>query len=729
MARVRSASPRPAASSRLLADLALGLLLALAAGAWLWHLTAEWPATPDGDFHLQRTRALAEAYSQGVLYPRWFPDFAFGYGHPILHYYAPGSYVLPALLSLLRVDLLIATRIALAVNFGLSGACCYWALRLFAARPAAFAAALIYLAFPYRLYDLMVRGALPEFAAFLWLPLLFAAALWAYAKPQQLALAGLLGALTWAGLALTHNLTTLMAASLLVAALPVVVWRGGWRAGVRVLLAPAIGALLSAFYTVPVLLEASWVGIGSAPGAAGYANHFASWRDLAQWGLTYRYPAADEPTVPLPGYVTGVAALGLLVALLVRSRRLVLLAGLAGLALTVWLTSGTSALLWDASAPVLGKLQFPWRLHTVLAIPLVILVALLLSPLRAWAAWPLALALGVAAIFYAWPPAPAIAVTPIINRTTLWSFDATSGQIGATWTGEFLPRWVNAPRWSIGRAAESPPEPTAPVTTNVQATHTGHYILAYLITAPETTTITLDRFYFPAWRVTVNGEPVETRPVGELGLLGVTVPAGISFMVVTWSATPAVQLGRVLSGVGWLAVAALIWVARGQGRPALFPRGPALALWLLVGLFGLLTISQVTQRVHEIPPLILTYRAVQLSGAIVPPVRRNTDTVDVTLFWSVRSRPMALTVFVHVLDRSGRVVAQWDEPLGGPYRPPDRLAPGLLMRQTVTVPLTLEAGDYRVTAGLYPSGTPQSPLWPVGTRQTRIPLGTLEVRP
>src|SRR5690606_28110499 len=133
--------------------------------------------------HLQRIRALADALRQGVLYPRWFPDFSFGYGHPILHYYAPGFYYPPALLHLLGLDLINAGRVALALGYGLSGAAAYLALRTFTAPPAALVGSVMTLLFPYRLYDLWVRGALPEFAAFLWPPLLLYASIRALRTP------------------------------------------------------------------------------------------------------------------------------------------------------------------------------------------------------------------------------------------------------------------------------------------------------------------------------------------------------------------------------------------------------------------------------------------------------------------------------------------------------------------------------------------------------------------
>ena len=111
-------SPRTTPSSSI--EPTAVVLLAIAAGVALYLATATWPDTPDGWIHLHRTRALADALRWGVLFPRVFPDFGFGYAYPVLNFYAPASYYPPALLTLLGIDLLLAVRLALAAGFALS---------------------------------------------------------------------------------------------------------------------------------------------------------------------------------------------------------------------------------------------------------------------------------------------------------------------------------------------------------------------------------------------------------------------------------------------------------------------------------------------------------------------------------------------------------------------------------------------------------------------------------
>ena len=187
-----------------------------------------WADTPDGLFHFQRTRALTEALQAHVFYPRLFPDFAFDYGHPILHYYAPLSYYPAAVLHWSGLDLEFAVLAGLALFTAASALAMYGFLRCWTGVWAALAGALLYMLWPYRLYDLFIRGALPEFAAFTWLPLigLGLIKLWQHAgkrgsmresiEPKYLVLT----VLAWCALILTHNLSALIALLALAFLLP-----------------------------------------------------------------------------------------------------------------------------------------------------------------------------------------------------------------------------------------------------------------------------------------------------------------------------------------------------------------------------------------------------------------------------------------------------------------------------------------------------------------------------
>jgi len=57
------------------------------------------PRHTDLELHVYRAAEYGEALRSGVLYPRWAPDFFYGYGYPIFNYYAPFTYALASLFA------------------------------------------------------------------------------------------------------------------------------------------------------------------------------------------------------------------------------------------------------------------------------------------------------------------------------------------------------------------------------------------------------------------------------------------------------------------------------------------------------------------------------------------------------------------------------------------------------------------------------------------------------
>jgi hypothetical protein len=70
---------------------------------------------------------------------------------------------------------------------------------------------------------------------------------------------------------------------------------------------------------------------------------------------------------------------------------------------------------------------------------------------------------------------------------------------------------------------------------------------------------------YPAWRVTVNGEPVNDLPRRVDGLMVVPVPQGAVDLRVDWRATPDVLAGRWVSALAALLLAGLFFVERKLG--------------------------------------------------------------------------------------------------------------------------------------------------------------------
>ena len=116
------------------------------------------------------------AIRDGVLYPRWMPDFNSGFGYPFFNIYPPGAFYLGEAFHLLGLDFVTATKLVFGLGIVLSGLTMYLFARRLWGRAGGLVAAVAYMYVPYRLVDVYVRGAQAESLIFAAFPL----AMWAF---------------------------------------------------------------------------------------------------------------------------------------------------------------------------------------------------------------------------------------------------------------------------------------------------------------------------------------------------------------------------------------------------------------------------------------------------------------------------------------------------------------------------------------------------------------------
>src|SRR5512136_2760736 len=144
-----------------------------------------------------------QTFRDGYLWPRWSPDFSFGYGYPLFNIYSPLAFYAAEILHLLGLSFVAAVKAMYIVATAGAGLAMYLFARRLFGREAGVLAAAVYMLTPYRLLDIYVRSSYSEFVALALLPLV----LWAFAEliaapsMRRLALAGLVYGI----LALTHH--------------------------------------------------------------------------------------------------------------------------------------------------------------------------------------------------------------------------------------------------------------------------------------------------------------------------------------------------------------------------------------------------------------------------------------------------------------------------------------------------------------------------------------------
>ncbi len=511
----------------------------------------------DDIHHLYRLWELDQLMQQGTLYTRWAPDLFFGYGSPVFHYNSPLPYYPGVALHRLGLSYVDSLRLLFWLGLPLSGFAMYAWARQHLGRGLSLFASLLYMYAPYHLLEIYLRGALPEFLAFIWFPLILLAARGVIAG-RGLGWAPLL-ALGYAALILTHNLSAYLffPALILYCAL---LWSEQRHRGVSVLtsLAVALGlaAGLSAFYALPALAERELVLFGRLLG--NLPEHLFPAQTLVSGAFIHDYAITSAPE-DLRGIRLGLVQFLLLlagaVAWLARgtpppTRRagawaLVLVAG------GLFLMQPTAQIFWE-TVPLANLVQFPWRLLALLALAGALLGALgtqwMLARLRP--AWR-----GIAYISLA----ALVILSSLLGletvRTTLaaeqvsslgkWELELGYGLASGSSGREYVPVWV----------ATEPVPPTADPVALLDEAATSHYraeppdtwvellerrgnLFRYRVRAREPVQLTLNHVYFPGWVAEVHGREVPVEASTPEGLAFVSLPAGGHVLELRFAETP-----------------------------------------------------------------------------------------------------------------------------------------------------------------------------------------------
>jgi hypothetical protein len=555
----------------------LGILVAL-----LLCLLAVWPLLSrsglpqdtDAELHIYRTAELAHLLRGGALYPRWAPDFYFGYGYPIFNYYAPLVYYLGAALSFLPgVDVVLAVRGVFVIGLLAAGTGMFaFARRHWGARAGVVAAA-AYVYAPYVQYiDPYARGVLPEafgLGLFPWVLLAFSAPSRPIASRHSLRWRLPLAAGLLAALITTHNLL----------ALALTVMLTGWILWQLVTYRPccpwwlvaglALGVALAAFFWLPVFLESDAVQLGNVVSDGGhfdFRNHFLSLGELVaptpllDWGASDPYYRFNLGLLQWPLALAGVLALAL--GRLRGRSSATFFAATAVLLLVLLLPISTP--IWD-HVPLMPFLQFPWRLLGPLAASLAVLAGVGVAELERaadsrWAdravgaALLLFLGLGMPLTY----PAPWSADFGPTDPASIIQAERRGRWLGTTSTGDFVPASVAAVPPLNDHVVESYSQPgpvdrvnrvTLPSGTTVVQTGDRPLAWTYEITGDQAFVFRLLHFYFPGWTATLDGVPVTIEPAEPDGLMTIEVPAGSHTLSIRLADTPPRRIGWAISAV------------------------------------------------------------------------------------------------------------------------------------------------------------------------------------
>ena len=734
-----------------------GLVVALALGllaAWPLLTRPSLPAMTDAEMHIYRAAEIERSIRAGSFYPRWAPDFYFGYGYPVFDFYSPLAYHLAAYYSIATG----ADPVA-GMKFVLVLASCLGALGMYlfgrdrwGPMPAVVAAAAFTFS-PYLLYiDPHARGDVPEALALGLAP----AILWTFDRlrrtgaPQHLALSSL----SLAALILSHPLMALVAYGFLLAFL---VWETlisplvpqkhlgpePRRFVPQLALAIGLGLGLAAFYWLPAGLERSAVQLHNVagPGYFDFHNYFISLKELFSPSRYFDLGATEPGFQFNIGLVQWVlAALGALTIASPRLRRTdTIFFSFAAVAFIYLVTPG-SVNFWEA-IPLMSFFQFPTRFLGPAALAFAPLAGNAVrwgeqfeperGRLKAGLGMASVAAVLLAAMPLMYPPVWGEfgAVTPL----RMIGVELQGRALGTTSSNDFLPVGVTlvpkaqtsvldsyktgGPVDRVNRAALPP---GAAVNLLQQKPFYDRYV-----TASDTDFVFRSfTFYFPGWTVRVDGEQVPIEVAQPDGFITFKVPAGGHIVEVCLVDTLPRKVGWITAGLALIVLVAAVGLAVARPSEKLdaqalsWPMAVAMAvvLGLAAGLRATadgtgwfryqssgtqVVVAQYTHYVKLERGLELL--AYDVSRAAIGPG----DPLVVTIYWKTEAPvPINYQVYVHLIGSDDRLYGQSDK-LNPADFPTVRWPTDRYVRDAhnLTFPAAPPPGEYRLVVGLWDAAT------------------------
>lgn len=502
------------------------------------------------DTQVARVAVMSNAIAEGQFPVRWVSDLGFGYGYPIYNFYGPLPYYVGSIFTSFGFSALIATKIMFGIGIILLGWTTFVLVASFWGPIAGLTAATLTLYAPYHAVQIYVRGAVGEFWASAFIPMILLGFLLAgSSKSRQSGV--VLGSIGLSAVILSHTLSGFVAIiSCIVFLFGYAVFRFikrlSWDRDVFLayIMIVGLGLGLTAFFWLPAFVEMRFTSVaGQIGNTASFKDHFVC---LSQfWNSPWGFGGS------IPGCIDGLSfklgkihiLLGLIGFLFWNRLRknayksLYLVA--AGLVLVgIVFATSVSLPLWSI-LPQFAYIQYPWRFITIIELGLAIIATtFVLQKSQA-----LSGVIAVCIIFFTiWNNAYLFAPQYGYPRAD-FEFE-TQEELRyrvSKISDEYLPPALLRPTSPTEVVFDTIDANGATVTkVHDEATHA-----VYRVSSEQPISVRINKAYFPGWKYWVNDGEVHPKIVN--GLPNIALPKGSTLITIRFVDTPIRVVGNVLT--------------------------------------------------------------------------------------------------------------------------------------------------------------------------------------
>ena len=542
----------------------LCLVLTMTVLAGLPLFQAELMDGHDARAYLPRSVEFWEGLKNGRLFPRWAPDLGAGYGEPMFNFTPPFLHYVTSLFHAIGFNFVTAENLSLFAILCIAALGMYFLAAEFFGRRGGLVSSVAYLFAPYVLVTLYVRHALADFSAFAPLP-------WAFWGTYRFSATGssrplFIAALSVLLLLLSSNSVTIMALPALVLLVAWLSWHDrSLRIFVRGCLALGFGLGLSAFFWLPALAEMDYVHISRRVESLNFHDHFLYVYQLiySPWGYGLSLPGTKDDGMSFaigPIYIL----LGVL-ALFLR-KRVSLISAPAGTMVSFCLVLGLSATFFATNESLflwewltfLPALQFPWRFLSLIAFGTAFLCGfpILLFRQNRKAATGLMVLLIAVLLATGLPHAAPMAFLDVVDAD--YTPERIASEAIEADIKELEPVWVK----------ERPSTPSEERLIlldgegDIVAAKLSPFAYEFRVNIVRSARLRLNTFYFPGWRLFVDGVERPFDYSNRYGLMEFLLEEGPYLIQARFTDTPVREWSQWISLVAFPLLIATAWLTR-----------------------------------------------------------------------------------------------------------------------------------------------------------------------
>ncbi|MFZ3302006.1 MAG: hypothetical protein WA152_04810 [Microgenomates group bacterium] len=517
-------------------------------------LSVAWPLFKSGYFSHQddlqviRLVEMRKCFADLQIPCRWVPDMGWANGFPLFNFYGVSTYYLGVIISYLT-GYLIASKILFFLGLTAGSFGLYLLVKELWGKYAGLTAAVLYMFAPYKALDIYVRGALAESMALTLIPFVL---YFAYKKNYKLFTIFLFIFL------ITHNIMTIVFLPIVALWIGYLLFSDKFTNLKPFLISTAIAFGLSSFFVLPAFLEKDLVQTESLTRfELDYRANFVSVKQLfldRVWGYGTSIPGPEGGmnfSIGWPHWFLVLAAVGCLL-FSKKNKSTLLVAGLILLfLLSILMTHNKSTFIWETFS-ILTFFQFPWRFLSLSILTASIIGGFVLSVfeerLQKYVAAILILIIVVLNINY-FKPRELINVTEEQKLSgEMWEIQRKGAVL------DYLPKTALEPREGA---------PKEPLITSGDALISNFVSKSnkfkFDVEVKENSTIHVPIYYFPNWKVKVNGKDHPISFDNYLGRISIDLEVGNYEVEGRFKNTPIRNVANTISLISLLCFGIYIW--------------------------------------------------------------------------------------------------------------------------------------------------------------------------